>query len=91
MLRLRVIAFLIGIWLDVILCEMQLTETASVSRVSSCRNPPLCDLSDMYKIEPSGASSLRFYSNSQAHAASPYQLVSRRSYYSNFDSPAHYQ
>lgn len=94
---LRIIALLLSAWLDVILCETQLSEhAASASRMSSCRNPPLCDLSDTYKIEQrnDASSQLQFYSDSQTFAASQQPNYLRRSYYSGFGSfasPAHYQ
>ncbi|XP_032668094.1 uncharacterized protein LOC116842665 [Odontomachus brunneus] len=87
---LKIIALLVSAWLDVILCETQLSKhAASASRVLSCRNPPLCDLSNT--IEP--RNDAQFYSDSQTFATSQQPNYLRRSYYSGFGSfasPAHY-
>ncbi|XP_014477828.1 PREDICTED: uncharacterized protein LOC106746118 isoform X2 [Dinoponera quadriceps] len=74
---LRIMTFLLGAWLDVILCDTELSE----NQISSCRNPPLCDLSDESR------NAFPFYSR---YYAAPANHL-RRSYYSGFgSSPAHY-
>ncbi|XP_011152655.1 uncharacterized protein LOC105191152 isoform X2 [Harpegnathos saltator] len=92
MLRI-ILAFLLGALLDVILCETQISEITNANQASSCRNPPLCDLSDMYKMEPRSASSLPFHLNSPNYITSQQSNHLQRSYYSGFGtsaSPAHY-
>lgn len=75
---------------DIILCETQTKSKAITEQVPSCRNPPLCFISDTYKTESNSISFLP-YQNSQNYARQRSNL--QRSYYSGFGSstsPAYY-
>ncbi|XP_050448826.1 uncharacterized protein LOC126850154 [Cataglyphis hispanica] len=81
------ISLLLGVF-DTILCEIH-ARSETTSQASSCRNPPLCYLSDIYKAE---SRSMFFpYVNSYNYGRQQSNL--QRSYYSGFDSstlPAYY-
>ncbi|XP_067214854.1 uncharacterized protein [Linepithema humile] len=84
------IVLLLGAF-DIILCEIQRqTRPDAISQVPSCRNPPLCYLSDTYKTESKSISFLP-YANSQNYGRQQSNLA--RSYHSGFGlsaSPAYY-
>lgn len=76
---------------DIILCEIQgQTKSGAISQVSSCKNPPLCYLSDMYKTESKSISFLP-YANSPNYGRQQSNL--ERSYHNGFGlsaSPTYY-
>ncbi|XP_029679974.1 uncharacterized protein LOC115245689 isoform X2 [Formica exsecta] len=82
------ISLLLGVF-DTILCEIHTRSETTTSQASSCRNPPLCYLSDTYKME----SKSMFLPYTNSHNYGRQQSNLQRSYYSGFDSstlPAYY-
>lgn len=83
------ISLLLGIF-DKILCEIYAVHSKTItSQASSCKNPPLCYLSDTYKSESKNI--LLPYINPHNYGRQQSNL--QRSYYGGFDSstlPAYY-
>ncbi|XP_011269621.1 uncharacterized protein LOC105259414 [Camponotus floridanus] len=84
------ISLLLSVFVDMILCEIYPVHSKTItSQASSCKNPPLCYLSDTYKSESKNI--LLPYINSHNYGRQQSNL--QRSYYGGFDSstlPAYY-
>ncbi|EZA60476.1 hypothetical protein X777_13565 [Ooceraea biroi] len=73
-----------------ILCEMQTRSEATIGRIPSCRNPPLCHLSDTYRTASESISPLLPYQKSVSYGRQGSNL--QRSYvgFGSSTSPAYY-
>lgn len=83
------IPLLLGVF-DTILCEIHAVYSkTTISQTPSCKNPPLCYLSDTYKSESKNI----FLPYINSHNYGRQQSSLQRSYYGGLDSstlPAYY-